>query len=177
LVYRYRHAEEVIGAWASLVRRPVERDHLRVDRALIRRPALQRRGDLAVDVRDRLRHALAAVALLVPVPQLARLAHAGRRPRRHRRAPDDAAVERDVHFNRRISPRIENLSSSDTLNYQVSNSQLPINAQSPTPKTPKPENHKPQTTNHKPQTAHRTPHTPLIPIPARRTTTRCRQHS
>src|SRR4029079_7950970 len=146
---RDRHAEQRIGAEASLVRRPVERDHLCVDRALIRRPALQRRRDLAVDVRDRLLHALAAVALLVAVAKLERLAHAGRRPRRHRRAPHDAAVERDVHFNRRITPRIENLSSSDTLNYQVP---TPNCQSTPNHQLPKLQSRK--TTNRKPQTAH-----------------------
>ena len=51
---RHRHAEQRIRAEAPLVGRPVERDHLLVDRALNRALAFQRRRDLAVDVGDRL---------------------------------------------------------------------------------------------------------------------------
>ena len=59
--------------------------------ALIELAAAERRGDLAVDVGDRLAHALAAVARLVAVAQFERLALAGRRARRHRRAAERAA--------------------------------------------------------------------------------------
>ena len=58
-------------------------------------------GDLAVDVRDRLEHALAEIALLVAVAQLERLALAGRRARRHGRPAKRAARERDVDFDSR----------------------------------------------------------------------------
>mgnify|MGYP000863299623 CR=1 FL=1 len=44
----------------------------------------KRRGDLAVDVADRLQDALAEVALLVPVAQFEGLARARRGTRRHR---------------------------------------------------------------------------------------------
>ncbi len=82
-----------------------------IDGALIGLASRQRRGDLAVDVADRLRHALAEIAALVAVAQLERLALAGRRAGRHRRAPERAAVERDLHFDRGVAPRIENLSA------------------------------------------------------------------
>ena len=108
---RHRDAEQRVRAQPSLGGRAVERDHRRVDRALIRGLARERRGDLAVDVGDRLLHALAEVALLVAVAQLERFPHARRGARRHRRPPHDAAVQRDVHFHRRIAARIENLSA------------------------------------------------------------------
>ena len=79
--------------------------------ALIEVAAVERRGDLAVDVGDGLAHAFAAVARLVAVAQFERFALAGRRARRHRRAPHGAAVERDVDFDGRVAARIQNLPS------------------------------------------------------------------
>ncbi len=57
---RERDAEDRIGAQARLVRRPVERDQRLVETLLIGRvETTNRLRDLAVDVRDRARHALA----------------------------------------------------------------------------------------------------------------------
>ena len=108
---RHRHAEQRVGPQPPLRGRPVERDHRAVDRALVGVLALERRGELAVHVPDRLRHALAEIALLVAVAQLQRLAHAGRGARRHRRAAHHPALERHVHFHRRIPARIQDLSA------------------------------------------------------------------
>ena len=70
---------------ARLVRRAVERQHQPVDLGLARRVAADhRRRDLLDDVRDRLQHALAAVARLVAVAQLDRLVLAGRGAGRNR---------------------------------------------------------------------------------------------
>ena len=66
-------------------------------------------GNLAVDVPDRFANALPAVARLVTVAQLERLALARRRAGRHRRPPGRAVAERHVHFHRRIAARIQDL--------------------------------------------------------------------
>ena len=73
----HRDAEDGVGAEPALGRRAVEVVHLRVEFALVHRLADDGRGQFAVDVADRLQHALAEVARLVAVPQLERLALAG----------------------------------------------------------------------------------------------------
>ena len=80
------------------------------DRDLIlRRHPLEPRADHLVYVFHGLEHALAAEALLVAVAQLDRFVLAGGRPTRHRRAPRRAARQRDVRFDRRVAPAVENL--------------------------------------------------------------------
>ena len=81
---RQRDAEDRVGAEPALVRRAVELDHRLVEGALLggARPG-QRRGDLAVDVLDRPRDALAA-----PSDRRRRAARPPRTRRsRRRRAP------------------------------------------------------------------------------------------
>ena len=115
---RHRDAEQRVGAEPALVRRAVERDHRLVDRPLIGGACRDRLRDLAVDVGDRLQHALAEITLLIAVAQLERLAHARRCARRHCRASDCAPVERDVDFDCRIASRIENFAAVHPLYLQ-----------------------------------------------------------
>ena len=92
-----------------LVGVPSSANHRLVELALRELASAQRRGDLAVDMGDRLRDALAEVARLVAVAQLQRFALAGGRARRHGRAAARAAVEDDIDFHRRIAARVEDL--------------------------------------------------------------------
>ena len=109
-----RAAEDRVRTEPALVRRSVELDQQVVERALIVRvDAGERARDLAVDVRDRFQHALAEVRRGVAVAQLDGLVLAGRRPGRDGRAPERARVEADVDLERRIAPRVEELSRVD----------------------------------------------------------------
>src|SRR5436190_1670809 len=96
-----------IRAESALGRRAVEADHRLVQGALIEVAIENRRGDLAVDVRDRFPHALAAVARLIAVAQFQRFALAGRCAGRHRRAAERAVGEPHIHFHGRIAARVE----------------------------------------------------------------------
>ena len=111
----HRHAERGVRAEPAEVRRAVELLQARVDRALIGVGARERLRDLAVDVGHGLLHALAAVAARVAVAQFERFARAGRRARRHGRAPERAALERHVDFDGRIAARVENLAGLDAM--------------------------------------------------------------
>ena len=105
-----RDAEDGVRAETALVLGPVERDQLAIERRLISGGhAADLRLDLAVDVDDRVAHALAAVALAVAVAQLDRLVLAGARAGGDRSAPDAAVREMDVHFDRGIAARVEDL--------------------------------------------------------------------
>ena len=105
----HRRAKQRVGAEAALGRRAVERDERLVERPLRMEFAPdQRLRDLAVDVRDRPSHALAAVARLVAVPQFERLALTRRGARWHRR-PAAGAVDCGLDFYRRVPARIQNL--------------------------------------------------------------------
>ena len=78
-----RDAEDGVRAEPRLVRRAVELDHRVVEAGLVGRvAAVDRGGDLAVDVGDGVRHALAAEGAAA-VAQLDRLELAGRRARGH----------------------------------------------------------------------------------------------
>ena len=88
----------------------------RVDGALIGVAPCERRGDLAVDVRDRLRDALAQIALLVAVAELERLALAGRRAGRHGGAADRAAFQHQFDFDGRVPARVQDLAAVHGLN-------------------------------------------------------------
>ena len=77
--------------------------------------ALDRRSELVDHGGDGLEHALAAVAGLVAVAQLVRLEGAGGRAGGDGRALDDAVVEQDLHFDGRVSARIQDLARVDSL--------------------------------------------------------------
>ena len=95
---------------AGLLRRPVNVDHLLVDRALIARLVPDDlREDAVLDVRDGLFDALAAVAGAVAVTQLVRLERAGRRAGRHGGPGGGAVVEADLDLHGRVAARVEDL--------------------------------------------------------------------
>ena len=73
---------------------------------------VQRRGDLAVDVLDRLERALAEVARLVAVAQFHRFVLAGGGAGGHGRASHAAVGQIDIRFHRGIAAGIQNLSSN-----------------------------------------------------------------
>ena len=73
-------------------------------------PGLDEFGcDRVVDGSDRLEHALALVALLVPVTQFERLMGARRSPRWGRGASDRPILETDLDFDGGISATVQNL--------------------------------------------------------------------
>ena len=55
----------------------------------------------------------AAVTLLVAVAQFPRLVFTGARATRYRGAAQRAALKMDIHLNRRIATRVQNLASDD----------------------------------------------------------------
>ena len=112
---RERDAEDRVRAEAPLVRRAVELDQLPVERLLVEPvEAGELTCDLAVHVRDRLRHALAA-PLGTAVAQLDRLVHPGRGAGGYRGAAERAGGELDVDLDRRVAARVEDLAAVQTL--------------------------------------------------------------
>src|SRR5438067_4203536 len=106
---RERDAEDRVRAEPALVRRPVELDEAPVERFLVTRvETAYGSRDLAVDVCERLRDALAA-PLLAAVAQLERLVHAGRRAGGNGRAPRRSRRERDLALDRRVGPGVQAL--------------------------------------------------------------------
>src|SRR5690606_5473402 len=71
-------------------------------------------GDLAVDVVDRVRDALAPEAVTA-VAQLDRLELPGRRARGHDRTADRAALEHHLDLDRGVATGVENLAADDEL--------------------------------------------------------------
>ena len=111
---RHGNGEDGIRAEPSFVARAVQRDHDAVDFGLVRGIlAVQRSGDLAIDVAGRLQRAFAEVTRLVAVPQFHRFVLAGGCSGRHSRPSHTSVGEVNVRFDRRVAPRIENLSSND----------------------------------------------------------------
>ena len=105
-----RHAENRVGAEPGLVLRSVELDQPRVERPLVLgvEPHNSRR-QLRIDIANGPENALAAIHALVAVAQLDGLELSGRRARRNSRASGRARLEHDVHLDRRISARVEDL--------------------------------------------------------------------
>lgn len=71
---------------------------------------------LVVDVLDGLRNALAQVAALVAIAQLAGLKGAGRSTRRHHRAAKAAVLEHDLDLDGGIAAAVEHLATVDVQN-------------------------------------------------------------
>ena len=94
-----RHAENGVGAQATLVGGAVQFDHRLVDADLVERVET---GDFicnrVVDIVDGVHHALAEI-FIAAIAQLDRFMHAGRCARRHGRAPEAAVIEQHIHFN------------------------------------------------------------------------------
>ena len=108
-----RRPEDRVRAEPRLRRRAVERDEHAVDAALVGGvEAEERVGDLAVDVADRAGDALPEPGVAA-VAELDRLVLAGRGTGRHRREPERPRLEPDLDLDRRVSPRVENLSPVD----------------------------------------------------------------
>ena len=104
---RERCAENRVRAEAPLVRRPVELDERAVKALLIGGVATaERRGDLALDVSDRLRHPLAPVRRAT-VAQLDRLVRAGRGARGHRGATEGAGLQQCVDLDGGVAAAVE----------------------------------------------------------------------
>src|SRR5881392_4239812 len=94
--------------------RAVELDHARVDPRLVARVlAHERRAQLRVHVLHRLEHALAGVALRVPVAQLHRLARAGGGARGYRGPAERAAVQDHPAFHGGVAARVDDLAPAD----------------------------------------------------------------
>ena len=109
-----RHAEERVGAEARLVRRAVELEQRAVHGGLLRRlEAFDLGRDRLRHVAHRLAHALAAVAGVVVVAQLDRLARARRGAGGHHSAAEGARVEPDLDLDRGIAARVEDLARVD----------------------------------------------------------------
>ena len=108
---RQRDAEQGVRSERALVLGPVELDQALVERALIGgvHPADGRR-DRLVDVRDGAQYALASVGRWIAVAELDRLVDARRGARGDGRPAERAAFEHDVDLDRRVPPRIEDLS-------------------------------------------------------------------
>ena len=105
--------EQRVGAEAALVRGAVELDHRLVERALLGGAgAGQRRGDLAVDVGDGARDALAGPGVAT-VAQLDRLELAGRGAGGNRGQTAGAGLQRDFDLDGRIAARVEDLARVD----------------------------------------------------------------
>jgi hypothetical protein len=121
---RHRDAEQRVGAEPAFRGGPVEGDHRFVERSLRVLAPGDRARDFAVHVRDGGPHAFAPVARPVTVTQFERFTFAGRRARRHRGAPERAALERDVDFDRRIAPRIQNFAAVHPRNIQATSTVL-----------------------------------------------------
>ncbi len=110
---RKRDAEERVCPQAALVRRPVEVDEAPVERFLVRRvEPTHGVGDLAFDVRDCARHALAAVGVAA-VAELDRLELPGRGAGGHGGAAGGARLEPDVDLHGRVAARVEDLPRVD----------------------------------------------------------------
>src|SRR5262249_61069767 len=108
-----RDAEDRVGAQPTLVRRPVELDQHSVESGLVRGvTAPHGVGDVPLDVRDRVRDALAAVRI-APVPELDRLVDAGGRAGGNGRAAERARREPNVDLDGRVSARVEDLAGVD----------------------------------------------------------------
>ncbi len=124
-----RDAEDRVRAEAALVRRAVELDQRAVQAGLVEHVvARDRRGDLAVDVRDRLRHALAEVGVAA-VAQLGRLELAGRGAGRDGRAAVRAGAQRELDLDGRVAARVQDLAGVDGLDLaQALSAPLPCRA-------------------------------------------------
>ena len=119
---RERHAEDRVRAETTLARCPVEVDHEPVEAGLVGGVvAVDGPAELAVDVRHRPLHALAAPPLAA-VAQLGGLELAGRGARRHRRPAVGARAQAEVDLDGRVAPRVEDLAGVDVLDLAQSGS-------------------------------------------------------
>ncbi len=111
---RQRDAEQRVGSEPGLRGRAVQVDQRLVDQPLLAGlEADQGRSDLVQHAEDGLLDTLAAVALLVAVPQLDGLELAGAGAAGHGGAGDGAVVQRHLHLDSGVAARVEDLAGSD----------------------------------------------------------------
>src|SRR5262249_60672297 len=102
-----------VGPEPALVGRAVEADQRAVQAGLVGRVAPgDRLRDLAVDVGDRVAHALAGPGAAA-VAQLGGLELAGRSARGHRGAPGHAGAQPQLDLDGRVAARVEDLPALD----------------------------------------------------------------
>ena len=103
-------AEDGIGPELTLVRSAVGRDQRAVQRHLVAGiPADGHLGQRSVDVGHGLGHALAAVALLVPIPQLDRFVNSRAGSRGNRGPAKGAVGQYHIDLHGRIPAAVKNL--------------------------------------------------------------------
>ena len=109
---RERAAEDGVRAEPALPGRPVQVDENAIEHRLIGRVETEERlRDLPVHIGNRGQDTLAEVRRRIAVPELDGLVLAGRRARRHCRAPEPARGEADLDLDGRIAARVENLTA------------------------------------------------------------------
>ena len=112
-----RHAQDGVGAELGLVGRTVRGNQRGIDGALVEGvEAHDGVSALVVNVLDGLRNALAQVAALVAIAQLAGLKGAGRSTRRHHCAAKAAVLEHDLDLDGGIAAAVEHLTTVDVQN-------------------------------------------------------------
>src|SRR6185503_6092685 len=113
-------AEDGVRPELRLVRRAVELEEQLVDLGLVGRVLTDElRCDHVVDVAHGLEDTLAAVARFVAVAQLHRLMCTGRCSARDHRCATRAVAEDDVHSDRRVAARVEDLAPTDHLDRRL----------------------------------------------------------
>ena len=111
-------AQDGVGAQALLVGGAVQIDEGLVDGDLIQDVhAHQALGNLGIHVRDGLLHALAQVAALVAVAELAGLIDAGGSAGGNGRAAHDAVLQIDLHLNGGVAAAVQNLAAEHVDNF------------------------------------------------------------
>ena len=112
-----RHAQDGVGTELGLVGGTVRGNQRGIDGALVEGvEAHDGVSALVVNVLDGLRNALAQVAALVAIAQLAGLKGAGRSTRRHHRATEAAVLERDLDLDGGVAAAVEYLATVDVQN-------------------------------------------------------------
>ena len=108
---RKRCTKDGVGTEAALRGRAVELDQCRIKRALVGSiHVAQAVGNLAVDVTNRVRDALATPGRAT-VAELDRFPLTRRSARWHSGLTTGAILEHDIDLNSRVAPRVEDLSS------------------------------------------------------------------
>ena len=112
-----RHAQDGVGTELGLVGGTVRGNQRGIDGALVEGVETHDGvSALVVDVLDGLRNALAQVAALVAIAQLAGLKGAGRSTRRHHCAAKAAVLEHDLDLDGGIAAAVEHLATVDVQN-------------------------------------------------------------